>query len=151
MRAGSITIVAVTTENASLMDQVADDVFDNPVEPRFLKAFLGDPRHVLLVAVDGDMVIGMATGVEYFHPDKAPQLWVNELGVAGTHRCRGIGRDLMAAMIAVARARGCVYAWLGTEMDNAAARACYAAVPGGAPPESFLLYEWDLESLVVNA
>jgi aminoglycoside 6'-N-acetyltransferase I len=146
-----IAIVAVTLGNAGLLDRIADGVFDNPVESRFLAAFLNDPRHVLLVAMQADMVVGMATGVEYFHPDKPPQLWINEVGVAEPFRCRGIGRALMAALIAVAEARGCICAWLGTEADNVAARACYAAVPRGTPPEPFLLYEWELGAQVVSA
>jgi ribosomal protein S18 acetylase RimI-like enzyme len=99
----------------------------------------------MLLAVDDATVVGMASGVEYFHPDKPPQLWINEVGVALSHRRRGIGRKLTAARIAAANERGCRYAWLGTDQNNLAGIACFGAVPGAARPQPFLLYEWDTE------
>jgi GNAT superfamily N-acetyltransferase len=78
-----------------------------------LAAFVTDPHHVMVFAVDGDTVVGMASGVEYFHPDKALQLWINDVGVTPTLRRRGIGTALTAAPIAEAKSRGCVYVWLG--------------------------------------
>ena len=99
----------------------------------------------MVVAVDNDTVIGMASAVEYFHPDKQPQLWINEVGVAATHRKRGIGRRMVQALLEVANERGCTFAWLGTDIDNEAAQACFGAVPEVEKPQPFLLYEWDLE------
>jgi predicted GNAT family acetyltransferase len=60
----------------------------------------------------------MASAVEYFHPDKPPQLWINEVGVALSHRKQGIGRQLVQKLVASAKDRGCIYAWLGTEGSN---------------------------------
>ena len=54
--------------------------------------FLADSRHHLAVAVDEGRVVGMASAVHYVHPDKPPELWINEVGVAPTHRGLGIGR-----------------------------------------------------------
>jgi ribosomal protein S18 acetylase RimI-like enzyme len=99
----------------------------------------------MFLAVENGMVVGMASGVEYFHPDKPPHMFINEVGVAPTHRRRGLGRRLIGALLDASRARGCKYAWLGTAFDNEPARACFASVPGGAAAQSFLLYEWDLE------
>jgi ribosomal protein S18 acetylase RimI-like enzyme len=87
----------------------------------------------------------MASAVEYFHPDKPPQLWINEVGVALSHRKRGIGRQLVQELVASAKDRGCVYAWLGTNTDNVAAQACFSSVPEVETPQPFLLYEWELE------
>jgi ribosomal protein S18 acetylase RimI-like enzyme len=141
----SAAIVRVSRANAALLDRVADDVFDEPIRPAWLTAFLDDPRHVMFVAVADGAVVGMTTGFEYFHPDKPPQLFINEVGVAPSHQRRGLGRRLTEALIEEARRRGCVYAWLGTATDNAPAQACFASIPDGAAPQSFLLYEWDLE------
>ena len=135
----------VTTENTTLLDNVDPDVFDNAIVASQTQAFVNDNRHVLFVAVDDGLVIGMATGVEMFHPDKQPQLFINEVGVAERYRRRGIGRHLTGLLLDVARGRGCDYAWLGTEDDNVAARACYASVPGVSEPEPFVLFEWDLD------
>ena len=62
---------------SAVLDRVADCVFDNPVDPRWAAEFFADPRHHLAVALDGGVVIGMASAVHYVHPDKPPQLWVN--------------------------------------------------------------------------
>jgi ribosomal protein S18 acetylase RimI-like enzyme len=136
----------LTRENASLLNEVAPDVFDNPIVPASLEAFLADARHLMLVAVDQGTVIGMASAFEYFHPDKPPQMFLNEVGVTPGHQRRGIGRNLVEAVIAQARKRGCTFVWLGTATDNKPAQACFASVTGVADPQSFLLYEWDLEA-----
>jgi len=99
----------------------------------------------MFLAIDGKTVVGMASSVEYFHPDKAPQLWINEVGVTMTHRRQGIGRRLVEALILEAEERGCTYAWLGTDADNVSGKACFGSVPDGEEPQPFLLYEWDLE------
>ncbi len=121
--------------DADVLGRVAEGVFDHALDPRWTAEFLADPRHHLAVAVDeahegGPLVVGMASGVHYVHPDKAPQLWVNEVGVAPPYQNRGVGRQLLAALFERGRALGCREAWLGTEEDNAAARRLYAAVGG---------------------
>lgn len=132
-------------EDAAALDRVAADVFDNEIVPQSVAAFLGDPRHFLAVAVDVGLVVGIATGVEMFHPDKAPQLFVNEVGVAKTHRRRGIGRRLMDMLFSEAKRRGCDHVWVGTETDNGAANALYRSIPDGAPAQAFVLYEWEFD------
>jgi len=87
-------------------------------------------------------VVGMASAVDYVHPDKAPQLWINEVGVAPSHQQRGIGRRLLDALLAHGRTLGCTEAWLGTEPDNAPARRLYEGT--GSSPETFILYAFDL-------
>ncbi len=138
-------IVLLTSANKNLLTHIAPDVFDHAVKPSFLEAFLGDPRHVMFLAVDDGVVVGMASGVEYFHPDKPPQLWINEVGVAPTHRRQGIGKRLVEALLDIARERKCVFAWLGTDVANSAAQGCFNSVTDGESPQPFLLYEWELD------
>lgn len=135
----------LSSANSELLNRIGPDVFDNPIESRQLQAFLDDPRHVMFVAVDRGTVVGMGSAVEYFHPDKQPQLWINEVGVASTHRMHGIGRRLVEALVNTAEDRGCVFAWLGTDVNNKAAQACFGSVPDVEEPQAFLLYEWDLD------
>jgi aminoglycoside 6'-N-acetyltransferase I len=85
----------------------------------------------------------MVSAVDYVHPDKAPQLWINEVGVAPSHQRRGIGRLLIDAMLAHGRALGCTEAWLGTEDNNAPARRLYESA--GGLPEAFILYSWKFD------
>lgn len=130
--------------DAALLDDVAPGVFDGPVDPRWRAEFLADPRHHLAVAVDAGRVVGMASGLHYVHPDKPPELWVNEVGVAPTHAGRGIGRRVVAALLARGRALGCGQAWVLTHEHNAAARRMYAAA-GGVEADAPLLIEFALD------
>lgn len=128
--------------DADVLRRVADDVFDHAVDAHWARVFLDDPRHHLVVAVDDGQVVGFVSAVDYVHPDQPPQLFIDEVGVAGSHQRRGIARRLMEAMLAHGRALGCTEAWVGTEADNAAARALYQALGGAAEP--FVLYAWPL-------
>ena len=134
-----VEIQRIDHANSRLLDNVALDVFDFEVKPPYLAAFLDDPRHVLLVAIDNTLVVGMASAFEYFHPDKPAQLFINEVGVAASHRRQGIGRRLTSAMLDEAQRRGCGYAWLGTGSDNTSGQHCFGSVPGAGEPEPFLL------------
>ncbi len=128
--------------DAAVLDRVADGVFDGPVRPVFVAEFLADRRHHIIVALVDAVVVGMITAVDYIHPDKAPQLWINEVGVAPAYQRRGLGRRLLRDMLAHGRRLGCTEAWLGTEHDNAPARGLYA--DAGSEPEPFVLFSFDL-------
>ena len=141
----AIDYVLLDANEVHRLDKIAADVFDGPIDEAQLAAFVTDPRHLMVLAVDGDTVVGMLSAVEYLHPDKPPQMWINEVGVTPGHRRRGIGRKLIGRLLDVAKARGCACAWLGTESDNIAARRCYDGIPDGKPAETVLFYEWPLD------
>ena len=130
--------------DASVLNNVAPGVFDNAIDPRWTAEFLSDPRHHLAMAIDEDWVVGMASGVHYVHPDKAPQLFINEIAVARPYQGQGIGRRLMERLLDRGRELGCRGAWLGTDRSNTAARRCYAAAGGVVALEDQLLVEFDL-------
>jgi aminoglycoside 6'-N-acetyltransferase I len=112
------------------LGQVAADVFDEAVDPSLWSEFLADPRHHLAVAIEDGVVVGFASAVHYVHPDKPPQLWINEVGVAPTHQRRGLARALLDALLAKGRGLGCSEAWVLTDEGNAAARAAYRSAGG---------------------
>ncbi len=114
----------------AVLERVAADVFDQPIDPRWAGEFFADPRHHLAVALRAGEVVGMASALHYVHPDKPPTLWVNEVGVSAALQRRGIGRRLVQTLLAHARELGCFEAWVGTELDNAAARGLYASLGG---------------------
>jgi aminoglycoside 6'-N-acetyltransferase I len=124
----------------AVLQRVAEGVFDNQVDPRWSREFLNDARHHLVVALDDGWVVGMASGVHYVHPDKAPQLFINEVAVAPTHQRRGIGRAVLAKLLAHGRTLGCTEAWVGTDETNTPARRLYAGGQGVMEPEHFLMY-----------
>lgn len=138
----SIEIRLLGPEDRGALDRVAGGVFDHAIDPGLAREFLSDPRHHLFVAIGEGLVVGMITAVDYVHPDKPRQLWINEVGVAPTHQRRGIARGLLDAMLAHGRGIGCTEAWLGTEEANQAANALYRAAGGRAEP--FVLYAWEL-------
>ena len=125
-----VTVRVLGPGDAWVLERVAAEVFDNDVDACWAADFFADRRHHLAVALDGEVVVGMASGVHYVHPDKAPELWINEVGVAPTYHRRGIGRQLVEALLARAEELGCGEAWVLTEESNAAARRLYAAVGG---------------------
>lgn len=126
----SIEIRVLGPADHARLGDVAPDVFDGPVDPRWAAEFLADERHHLAVALDGGRVVGMASAVHYVHPDKGPELWINEVGVTPSHRTRGVGTALLEALFERGRARGCAEAWVLTEEENEAARRLYASVGG---------------------
>jgi aminoglycoside 6'-N-acetyltransferase I len=139
-----ITVRMLGPDEAAVLGDVADDVFDNDVDPAIAAEFLADPRHHLAVAIDGGVVVGMASAVHYVHPDKPTELWINEVAVAPTHHRSGIGRLLVQELLARGRALGCRQAWVLTDEDNAAARGLYAAA-GGQETTGVVMVEFDLE------
>ena len=116
--------------DALVLNNVAAGVFDNAIDTRWTSEFLADPRHHIAVALQGEQVVGMASAVHYVHPDKPPELWVNEVGVAPSYQGMGIGKRLLAALFAHGKSLGCAEAWVGTEESNVAARRLYAAAGG---------------------
>jgi GNAT superfamily N-acetyltransferase len=90
-----VTVRILGPDDRVVLQHVAPDVFDGPVDARWSAEFLADPRHHLAVAIEDGLVVGMASALHYIHPDKPPELWVNEVGVAPTHQRQGsAGRRL---------------------------------------------------------
>jgi ribosomal protein S18 acetylase RimI-like enzyme len=123
----------LTHRDEGVLETVAPDVFDNPIDARAAGEFLRDPRHRLAVAIDGEAVVGFVSAVLYVHPDKpAPELWINEVGVASSHQRRGIARRLLDLTLEDARASGCREAWVLTDRSNQAATQLYESGGGKA-------------------
>lgn len=124
------TVRVLNSSEAHVLSDVAPEVFDGPVDPRYTAEFFADPRHHLAVALDETLVVGMASGVHYLHPDKPPELFINEVAVSPQWQGRGLGRQMLDALMAHARDLGCVAAWVLTETENMVARRLYTSVGG---------------------
>lgn len=123
----------------------ASDVFDQDARPDLVAEFLADPRHHIAVATAGDRVVGFVSAVHYVHPDKEPQLWVNEIGVVPDYRAKGVGSELVRTMLAVGRTHGCSEAWVLTESDNEAAKHLYASTGGVQSTGDAVMFEFPIE------
>jgi ribosomal protein S18 acetylase RimI-like enzyme len=140
-----IEIKLLGATDGALLQTVAEDVFDDRLDPVAAAEFLADPRHHLAVAIDAGVIVGFASAVHYVHPDKPqPELWINEVGVAPTHQGQGLGRKLMDAVLDEARRLGCQVAWVLTERDNTAALRLYAASGGVEAAADVVMFEFEL-------
>lgn len=129
---------------AGVLAKTAEDVFDYMPDVANAKRFLENPNFHLAVAINNsDVVVGMASAIDYAHPDKPLEMWINELGVAPEWQNRGIGQALTERLLRFAKERGCTTAWLGTEYDNAPARRVYQKC--GGKEEPFVMYSFDLQ------
>jgi len=129
----SVEIRILAAGDAAVLENVAADVFDRGVDAARTAEFLADPRHHLAVAIDeAGVVVGFASAVHYIHPDKPPELWINEVGVAASHRNRGVGKRLLAALFERARTLGCGEAWVLTDRANERAVRLYQSLGGAA-------------------
>ena len=126
-----IEVKRLGPHDGSVLNNVAEDVFDDSIVESSAQTFLADPRHRLVVAMDKDLVVGFVSAVIYVHPDKpAPELWINEIGVTTTHQGQGIGKALMQAMLAEAKQSGCSEGWVLTDRTNLPAMAMYKSAGG---------------------
>jgi len=128
----AIEIKVLQRGDESILMNVAAEVFDNTIDAELTREFLEDPRHHIAVAIDNGLVVGFASGVHYIHPDKPPELWINEVGVAPTHRRQGLGKAVLRALFEVGRTHNCKLAWVLTDRSNVAAMALYSSVGGTA-------------------
>jgi ribosomal protein S18 acetylase RimI-like enzyme len=133
-------------EDAALLGAVGPDVFDDAVDPRASAEFLSDPRHHLVAAIDDGVIVGFASAVHYVHPDKpAPEMWINEVGVATTHRGRGAAKAIMQRLLEVAREIGCAEAWVLTDRTNEAALRLYKGSGGIEASGDHVMLEFPLQ------
>lgn len=138
----TVDILRVTPASAALLACVAEDVFDDAIDPDLLAAYLAQPGHLMVVAVADGAVIGQARGMVHYQPDEPTHLYVDNLGVTPSRQREGIARRLMEALFDWAREFGCHAFWVATETDNGPARALYAGYAG--EPEEMVFFETDL-------
>jgi ribosomal protein S18 acetylase RimI-like enzyme len=121
-----------------------DDAFDNDVRADQTGSFLADPRHHLLLGYVGDRPAGFVSAVEVFHPDKPPELFLNEIAVVSEAQRRGVATALIEELKRIARQRGCVNMWVLTDQHNEAAKNLYRRTGGRVADDPSLMFEYDL-------
>jgi len=139
-----LDIVRVGPAETGLLERVAEDVFDDAIDPRRLAAYVAEPGHLMVVAVSGGEVIGQARGMVHRHPDQPTELYIDNLGVTPERRREGVAMRLLDELVAWGRSLGCEEAWVGTEVDNAPARALYEG--RGSEAETIVMYAYELDA-----
>ncbi len=123
---------------------VAEDVFDNPIDEAFAHEFLNDPRHHVVVATAKDKIVGFVSAVHYIHPDKPPELWINEMAVAPPYQRHGLGTAILKEMLQLGKGIGCKNAWVLTDRSNESANLLYQSAGGQVGSDETVMYEFDI-------
>ncbi|MGI1661422.1 GNAT family N-acetyltransferase [Palleronia sp. KMU-117] len=116
----SLRLTVAGPQDAALFGRVAEDVFDNPIDPDLLRRYLASPTMHIVLALQDDLLVGFCSGLVHFHPDKPEDFFINELGVARAWRRQGIATALIHATCDLARGLGCRQAWVVAEPTDAA-------------------------------
>ena len=141
MERAVVEIHVVQASDLDLLMQVEEGLFDSPVDPGQARAFLDSPLHHMVVAFANGQAVSFASGSVLLHPDKAPSMFINEVGTRAEHRRRGYGAAVLCALIDHGRGIGCKGIWLGTEPENAPALALYRSLGGAERPIAG--FAWD--------
>lgn len=123
----------------------AGALFDEPPIAEETRRFLADPLHYLLIAYVDDAPAGFVSGTRVFHPDHAPEMFLNELGVDEAYRRLGIGRALTRELARLAREAGCSEMWVLTSPGNTAAMNTYRSAGGTPDDEQQVMFTYFLD------
>ena len=145
MKDETIEVRFLEASDRQLLLNVSEGVFDHSVRTDLADEFLTDPRHHIAAALHEGRVVGFVSGVHYLHPDKSAEMFINEAGVATAFQRRGLGKRLLAVMLAHAEELGCREAWVLTEEDNHPARGLYAAAGGKEERPKPVLFTFSLD------
>jgi GNAT superfamily N-acetyltransferase len=120
--------------------------FDHALDPLQAAEFLRDPRHHIIVAEVGGEPAGFVSATEILHPDKAPEMFLNELGVVEHLRRRGAATALITELQRLSEEVGCVAIWVLTDEGNQPANRTYTATGGHPDGARYVMFEYDVES-----
>ena len=141
----AVEINLLLPDDADILRHVAPGTFDDPLDARASQEFLSDARHHLAVAIEDSVVVGFTSAVHYVHPDKEhPELWINEVQVAPTHRAHGLGRAILEKILERGRELGCTEAWVLTDPDNVAAKRLYSSAGGVEKVHNEIMFTFPL-------
>lgn len=130
--------------DAAILADIAEGVLDDVGAP-LAAACLADPARLLAVAIAEGRVVGIAAGVRSASDGRPAGLVVSDVAVTPGLRRRGVGRQLLAALLARARALGCREAHVDAARDDLAVRRLCAAAGGREIPDPVVHVTFALE------
>jgi ribosomal protein S18 acetylase RimI-like enzyme len=126
----------------------APDGYPTPTHAYF-ETYLSRPENVFIVAIDNTEPVGYVVAYFLDRIDRDQRMmFFYEIGVAESHRRRGIGRRMINTLKSLCREENAMKMWVPTGRANIAATGLYAStgavpLPSGDevtytyPPESF--------------
>lgn len=63
-------IMVIRASDMDMFAQVSPGVFDAPVDPARLRAYLDEPSHFMVLALLGELVLGQTAAAVHLHPDE---------------------------------------------------------------------------------
>lgn len=137
----NVQIKLLAPGDEALFQRVVPEVFDHDIVAENAAEFLRDARHHMAAAIVDDHIVGIASAVNYLHPDRPPELWVNEVGVAPAYRRQGVATRLLDALFELGRTLGCGEAWVLTEPTNEPALALYRSAGGQSAKQMLFAFQ----------
>jgi len=115
-----------------------------------LTAFLSRADNVLVVAVDGGAPVGYLVAYLLDRIDREQKMmFFYEIGVAESHRRRGVGTRLVTELKSICRTEDVMKMWVPTGRSNIAATRLYSSTGGfPLPSGDEVTYEYRRESFM---
>lgn len=134
--------LATVMDEENLHYEGADAMSTDDVLPKLKRWFSGNSDTHLLVAVDGQRVLGFVTLVPLFPAGNLNvSLFIKDLYVAADARGRGIGAALMRRSAAEARRLGAARLELTVDDNNPRAKALYERLGAVDTKKNYLRWE----------
>ncbi|WP_327206691.1 GNAT family N-acetyltransferase [Rhizobium beringeri] len=137
-----ITTCRLTRDTVGLLENTAEEVFDQEINAQRLATYLKSSGHLMIIAVCEKQVIGQIAAYVHSHPDRASDVYIDNLGVAPPFQRRGVARRLLDEVLAWGKTLDCDQAWIVTDTENNAARALYEG--RGAAAEPIVMFSYKL-------
>ena len=125
------------------MARVFDEVAA-PVGDAHLTRVLARPDFWAFAAVDGDRVVGALTAHTLpMTRSESDEIFIYDLAVVPEHQRQGIGRRLVEALRAGARAEGITVTFVPADNDDTHALDFYRAIGGSPAPVTIFTFDDD--------
>lgn len=138
-------ILKLTTDHLTLFQDFVSwnaeaDVLPPPQTE--LNAWLVNPNHHVWLALDQETIVGGLTAYTLpCYQQSGQELFIYEVGVDDGYQRQGIGKALVNACIAYAKAASYLSVYVATEPGNLRARKLYAAAGGTEEVVSWWVWE----------
>lgn len=117
-----------------------------PTAPH-LSRLLRNPDAYLFVHVEGDCPVGYLLAFRFDRLDRdASMVYLYDICVSPSHRRRGIGRSLVQGLKGCLADTDAAEIWVGTSVDNEAARALFSVTGAVAVSEQYVEFIYPRDS-----